>query len=117
MHIIITIIIAGIPTRPSYYTARCDGLRLCSSGQPLLDGARALLASGFSAHTVIELRHVGSDAVAMRAVLGVAACLTVSANRASRPVFHCRKATKNDATASPVRSNNLPASHPLEAAE
>jgi hypothetical protein len=95
------------------YTVRHQGRLLCRSRTPLLDGARALLASGFSAHTVIELRHAGSDAVAIRAVLGIAACLTVTADRTGRPVFRCQKGTENDAAASPVRSNT----YPLEAAE
>jgi hypothetical protein len=104
-----TLVIATIAAPP--------GPPVVPQPQPLLDGARALLASGFSAHTVIELRHAGSDAVAMRAVLGVAACLTVTANRTGRPVFRCSKATESDAAAPPVRPSKLAAGRALEAAE
>jgi hypothetical protein len=112
-----TLVIAPIAARAAWYTARHQGRLSCCSRTPLLDGARELLASGFSAHTVIELRHAGSDAVAMRAVLGVAASLTVTANRTGRPVFRCQKATESDAAAPPVRPSKLAAGRALEAAQ
>jgi len=60
------ITIAAIQTRPGYYTARCDGRLLCRSRQPVVDGARGLLASGYSAETIIVLRHTASVVDSLR---------------------------------------------------
>jgi hypothetical protein len=79
-----TIIVAAIPTRPGYYTARCDGRLLCRSRQPLLDAARELLASGYPADTIIVMRHAGTEVVAMTSTIGTVARLTVS-EEANRP--------------------------------
>jgi hypothetical protein len=82
-----TLVIAPITGRAGWYTVRHGGQLVGRSRSPFVDGALALLSRAFPAHTVIELRHAGSDAVAMRAGLGVAACLTVTDNRIGRPVF------------------------------
>jgi hypothetical protein len=84
MHAIITIIIAGIPTRPGYYTARCDGLLFCSSGQPLFDGARELLASSCPADATLETRYAGSEVASVVSAVCATAKLTVS-EESNRP--------------------------------
>ena len=47
--------------RPGYFTAHVDGRLLCHSRQPFLDSARALLAAGYNADTVLVMRHAGSS--------------------------------------------------------
>jgi len=73
----VIVIVAPIVTRSGYYTARCNGRLLCRSRQPLLDGARELLASGYPADTIIVMRHAGSAVEALRSTIGAAARLTV----------------------------------------
>jgi hypothetical protein len=81
------ITVAPIPTRPGYYTARCDGRLLCRSRQPFLDGARELLAAGQSATAVIAMKHGGSRVEALRSTIGAAAALTVSEEENRPPRF------------------------------
>jgi hypothetical protein len=67
-----------MPERPGRYAAVLpDGRVLVQSRQPLLDGARKLLAEGVPPDTVIETRHEGSTIVAQRTTVGEAAKWTV----------------------------------------
>jgi hypothetical protein len=91
MHIT-TIIIAPIPTRRGYFTARCDGRLLCRSRQPLLDGARELLASGYPAGDTIIMKSAGSEVDAMTSTIGAAAMLTVTEEVDRPPRFRRWKA-------------------------
>jgi hypothetical protein len=50
---------------------------LCTSRQPFLDAARALLALGCQPNAILVMRHAGSSVEALRASLQVAARLTV----------------------------------------
>jgi hypothetical protein len=81
------IIIAAIHTRPGYFTARCDGRLLCRSRQPLLDGARELLAAGYPADAVIVMKHAGSSDVAATSTIEVALRLTIENSRHGTPSF------------------------------
>src|SRR5262245_42598210 len=52
--------------RPGRFTARLGGrLVVASSRQPLLDGARVLLAEGADPRSRITMRHAGADHVAL----------------------------------------------------
>jgi hypothetical protein len=67
-----------MPERPGRYAAVLpDGRVLVQSRQPLLDGARKLLAEGVPPETVLETRHKGSTIVAQRSTVGEAAKWTV----------------------------------------
>jgi hypothetical protein len=113
-----TIIIAPITTHPGYYTARADGRLLCRSRQPLLDGARELLAAGYPVGTVIVLRHAGTEVDAMTSTIGAAAGLTVNDNRHGRPQFRPQKAPAGDVATPPIAPIGIPATSPwMEAAE
>jgi hypothetical protein len=48
------------------------------SAQPLLDGARALLAEGTDPAARLTMRHAGSAYDALRSTVGIAAKLTVT---------------------------------------
>jgi hypothetical protein len=50
---------------------------LCTSRQPFLDAARALIALGCQPNAILVMRHSGSSVEAIRASLQVAARLTV----------------------------------------
>jgi hypothetical protein len=64
--------------RPGRYAGVLpDGRVLVQSRQPLLDGARKLLAEGVPPETVLETRHKGSAIIAQRTTVGEAAKWTV----------------------------------------
>jgi hypothetical protein len=62
---------------PGRHEARHGQVLLCRSPQPLLDGARALLAMGCDPSARLVMRRDGSDLDALRTRVGVAAGLTV----------------------------------------
>ena len=59
------------------FEARLDGKLICISHQPLLDGARVLLAENVDPATPIAMRHEGTAFDALRSTVGAAAKLTV----------------------------------------
>ncbi len=89
--------------RPGRYSARLpDGTELVSSSrQPLLDSARVLINWGYLPETRVEMWRPGASQFAMRAVLGVAARLTVDE---TRTIFVPWKPFSSSAMASPARS-------------
>ena len=98
------IVIAAIPTRPGYFTARCDRRLLCRSRQPLLDGARKLFASGFSAHAIVTMTQAGSEVVALPSTIDAAAGLEISSKGTD---FVPRRAVR---AGPPMRSGEVVAS-------
>jgi hypothetical protein len=96
------IVIAAIHTRPGYYTARCDGRLLCRSRQPLLDGARALLESGYSADSIVVMRSVGSTVDRLRSTIVAAARLTVKEPDRGAPHFAKWKPFPSSPVAPPI---------------
>jgi hypothetical protein len=112
-----TIIVAPIAGRAGYYTARCDGRLLCRSRQPLLDGARELLASGFSAEAAIVMRHAGSQIEALRSTVGAAARLTVAEGDRGAPRFRRWKAMPLREGSPPIAPIDYPALPQREAVE
>ena len=62
---------------PGRHEARHGQVLLCRSAQPLLDGARALLAKGCDPSAALVMRREGSNLDALRTRVGVAAGLTV----------------------------------------
>jgi len=96
------ITIAAISTRAGYYAARCDGRLLCRSRQPLLDGARELLAFGYAADAVIVMKHAGSEVEAMRSTIGVAARLSVETDEQGRPIFRQWRGPRTRGAAPPT---------------
>jgi hypothetical protein len=56
---------------------RSLGRLICISHQPLLDGARALLAAGADPETAIAIQHDGAHYVAMTSTIGTAAIVTM----------------------------------------
>jgi hypothetical protein len=69
-----------------YFEARVQGaeLLLVTSRQPLLDAARALLAVGCDPEVVLEIRRPGATSWDLRAILRVAARLTVDEHNGTR---------------------------------
>jgi len=57
--------------------ARMGDRLICTSDQPLFDGARVLLAEGFAPETALTTRWAGSPHVAMQSTIGEAAKWTV----------------------------------------
>jgi len=73
---VITIIVSELRDRPGCFEARVDGKVLCTSRQPLLDGARELLARGHDPTARAVMRHAGSAIDAIGGVIGRLAKLT-----------------------------------------
>jgi hypothetical protein len=111
-----TIIIAPIATQPGYFTARCDGRLLCRSRQPLLDGARELIASGYPADTIIVMRHAGSEIEALRSTIGAAALLRVAEGDRGAPRLRPWVARPLRQGSPPITPNDAPLSPVMEAA-
>jgi hypothetical protein len=66
------------PLRRGQFKATLDGSTVvASTHEPLLAGARALLALGVPPDSVIQTRHAGSPHISMRSTVGAAAALTV----------------------------------------
>jgi hypothetical protein len=63
--------------RAGYFFAFSEGKFLTRSRTPLFSAARVLKSDGVPDDTVLEMKHSGSNHVAIRAVLGAAAELTV----------------------------------------
>jgi hypothetical protein len=68
------VLITAIPLGDGWFEAWCGGqLIVARTRQPLLDGARALLAAGHDPDTIAVMRHAGSDADALTGRIGTAA--------------------------------------------
>jgi hypothetical protein len=66
------------PAGPGKFRPLMDGVAISRpTRQPLLDGARALLAQGYPAETIVTTRHAGSATIAMRSTVGEAARWTI----------------------------------------
>jgi hypothetical protein len=67
------VLITVIPLGDSRFEALCGGkLLVASTREPLLAGARALLAAGHHPDTIAVMRHVGTDVDALTARIGLA---------------------------------------------
>jgi hypothetical protein len=96
--------IAIAATRPGYFTARCGGRFLCRSRQLLLDGARELFASDYSAHAIVTMTQAGSEVVALPSTIDAAAGLEISSKGTD---FVPRRAVR---AGPPMRSGEVVAS-------
>ena len=69
---------ANPPRRARFIAAMATGGRVLGAfSTPLCGAARALLAEGVLPETVLQMRHAGSDVVALKTKIGIAAGLTV----------------------------------------
>jgi len=75
---------------------------VASSRTPFVDAARVLIARGHDPNIVLAMQHVGDDAFALRAVLGIAARLAVLENDRHAPKFIRWEAYPRWGTGQPV---------------
>jgi hypothetical protein len=76
----IVILVSAIRTWPGRFQARLastDEVLVDSSRQPFVDAARALIERGYDPTSILEMKHEGSDIVALRGPLLKAARLSV----------------------------------------
>jgi hypothetical protein len=101
----LVIIVAPVPGSAGHFRAQLEGtdeVLVASSRQPFVDSARALVAKGFDPNATLIMRHSGSNVVALKARLAVAAKLGVEEGpRGPRFVPH-RTGPKTHVAASPV---------------
>ena len=100
----IEITIRELPDRCGVFEVRSDGRLLCRSRQPLCDGARALLLDA-PADTIVSVRHVGADHVALTATIAAAAALDVEETAHGPKFRRHRKAPRSALKAAPARRN------------
>jgi hypothetical protein len=87
--------------RRGIFDAHHDGLYLCSSPSPFIDGCRILVSHGHDPRARVEMRREGSDVDALSGRLGAVAGIEV----ASRGIgFHARR---ERSTASLERSGEV----------
>ena len=86
-------------------SAALDGAVLvASTATPFLDAARKLRSLGYPADAVLTMRHAGSDVIAVRAKVGVAAKLEVGENGQGSPRFKRYRTASERGCASPPAS-------------
>jgi hypothetical protein len=94
---------ASSSSRGQLFDGMIDGREVVTrSTQPLLDGARALLAEGSDPRTRIMMRHAGSSADALRSTIGTAAQMTVGEGERP-PIFRPWKPSPHAAVTPPVQ--------------
>jgi hypothetical protein len=93
-HVPIIIIVEPI-ARPGYFQTRVGSRALCTSREPFLAGARALLQAGYAASAAIVMRSPGCDVDRLRSTIGAAARLTVSEDTVKSPRFRRFKARQD----------------------
>ena len=74
----------GKPHRSDFDCRIEGGAVLCTSRQPFLEAARALIAIGCHPDDILVMRHSGSRVEALRASLGAAVRLTVDEHNGTR---------------------------------
>ena len=108
----ITVIIAAAPAfdphgrqlHGKFNAMLGDLLLVGSTRQPLLDGARHLLALGYPPDTAVVMRHAGSGIDSLRSTMGAAAALTV--DETGTPRFARWKPYLAEAVAAPIAPND-----------
>jgi hypothetical protein len=77
------------PPRHYRFEARLEGNArvLCVSHQPFVDAARVLVDRGYDPTEILEMRHEGSETIALTEQLGVAAKLIVEESANGGPRF------------------------------
>jgi hypothetical protein len=107
-HIVITIVALGT----GHFEARVgEDVIVARTREPLLDGARALLAAGYKAATIAVLRHAGSEIAALTAPIGVAARYYVEES-AHGPVLRSVRKAQPSAVERPRVGQMDRAAHP-----
>jgi hypothetical protein len=87
------------------YDASADGRYLCTSAQPFVDAARALVAQGYDPTRRLVMRRQGGAQEDLAGRLGAVAGLSVESTRFGRPSFRPYKGFAGIELASPVRQN------------
>jgi hypothetical protein len=102
----ISITITLIVETPGRYQAEVDGkLLVPSSSTPFLDGARELIAKGYSPYAILEARRPGQSNWDLRAQLGVAAALDVR-ETANGPIFRAFVASQSLLASPPIAATD-----------
>jgi hypothetical protein len=91
------------------YVARVDGHDIVTTAQPLLDGARALIAQGYDPTRRLVMRRPYREQVDLVGPLGVAAGLTVESSRFGRPNLRPFRRREGVEIGPPVRKSRAAA--------
>jgi hypothetical protein len=100
--------------RGQLFNGMIDGREIVSrSTQPLLDGARVLLAEGLDPATRIVMRHAGAAVDALRSTVGATALVSVREGERV-PQFTPWKPSPHAAVTPPMRQTELAATEAAE---
>ncbi len=97
------ILITTVALGGSRFEARCEGqLIVAYTREPLLDGARALIAAGYHPDTIVTMRHAGSEIDALTARIGTAARFYVEESGHGPVLRSVKKAPPGAVERSPI---------------
>lgn len=98
-----SVIISAVPLGAGRFEAWCDGeVVVGCTPEPLLAGARALLAAGYDPDTIATMRHAGSDVDALSARIGMAARFCVEESAHGPILRSVRKASPSAVDRPPI---------------
>jgi hypothetical protein len=103
------VVITTIPLGKGRFEARCDGeVLVARTREPILDGARALLAAGHHPDTIALLRHAGSEVDALSARIGIASRFYIEESGHGPVLRSVRKASPGAVDRPPIaQTRNL----------
>jgi hypothetical protein len=97
------VLITAVPLGAGRFEAWCDGrLIVACTREPLLAGARALLAAGSDSDTIAVMRHAGNDIDALTARIGMAARFYVEESAHGPVLRSTRKASPRAVDRPPI---------------
>jgi hypothetical protein len=109
------VLITAAPLGAGRFEAWCDGrLSVPYTREPLLAGARALLAAGYDPDTIAVMRHAGSDIDALTARIGMAARFYVEESAHGPFLRSVRKASPRAVDRPPIAQTRPPLIPPAE---
>jgi hypothetical protein len=113
----LAIVVVPIKGKAAHFEAWLEGgvLLISASRQPFVDAARVLIALGSDPNAVLVMRHAGSDAIALKAKLGVAAGLAVEEGPHGAWFVPHRMGAKTRVAASPIAPTPPAATTPRDA--
>jgi hypothetical protein len=105
--------ITAVPLGDSWFEAWCGGqLIVARTREPLLDGARVLLAAGYHPDTIAVMRHAGSESDALTARIGTAAQFYIEESGHGPVLRSVRKASPGAVDRPPVAQVCRAIQHP-----
>jgi len=112
------VVITAVSMGDSRFEAWCGSqLIVARTREPLLEGARALLAAGYHPDTIAVMRHAGSDVDVLTARIGTAARFYIEESGHGPVLRSVRKPPPGAVDRPPIAQTRRPVPGTVEAAE